>query len=196
MRLDVNKLVGCILWERCAASHWYLFSAGGCSRPGWWPAGWRSARQCHGVVDRVEVSIVVGGAGRRRGARGVQRVHSPLTRARGERRSRSVRRLKVARHVTRRVLTPAPRAPRATLPTLCCVDSRVHSTIKCIIQFILFILVCHRSSYWYCLKAFISFIQVYSIEQKISLITISLVYIRGPYLVFSLPIGFIIWIIL
>lgn len=59
VRLDVNKLVGCILWERCAASRWYLFATGGCSRPGWWLRGRRRlGRQCHGVVDRIEVSSV------------------------------------------------------------------------------------------------------------------------------------------
>ncbi|KAJ0180963.1 hypothetical protein K1T71_003048 [Dendrolimus kikuchii] len=94
---------------KCAASRWYLFAAaGGCLRPGCRllrPQG-HPGRRSHIFAVRIKFrqSTATG-----RGVRDGGSVHSPLTRARSDRRSRSVRRLKVGRHVTWRVLTPAPR---------------------------------------------------------------------------------------
>lgn len=117
VRLDVNKLVGCILWERCAASRWYLFATGGCLRPGCrlLRPQWHPGKRSHIFAVRIEVcsnwyfSVYRRGKSTGGGVRGGGSVHSPLTRARSDRRSRSVRRLKVGRHVTWRVPTPAPR---------------------------------------------------------------------------------------
>lgn len=140
VRLDVNKLVGGILWERCAASSSVPVCGRRVSKGGWclsvlWLAGgsegWcaRGEWRCSSGVRCWGPRATAGGqraAGAGRGS-----VHSPLTRARGERRSRSVRRLKVARHVTPRVLNPLRPAPRRRAPVCFFSPSR---TRKCIVQ--------------------------------------------------------------
>lgn len=92
---------------------------------------WRLNRCCHGVVDWREVSGIrrrsrsrqSGGAGCG-GTNRADGVHSPLTRARGERRSRSVPRLKVAGHVTKGAHPLASASRLTPSPTFVWVDNR------------------------------------------------------------------------
>lgn len=128
--MSINLSLSVIFYGKGVPRRWYLFAvavvpAAGCTGPG----GRRAAPVEPWCRYRSEVS----GFGRDAGGGAAACIH--LWPARGERRSRSVRRLKVARHVTRGVhtthsllaLTPAD------LPSPCSVpDSRVCNRIRLI----------------------------------------------------------------
>lgn len=94
---------------------WQRSMVSACCEAGWWRRRWciRGEWRCSSGVQCWGPRATAGG--RRVAGAGCGSVHSPLTRARGERRSRSVRRLKVAHHVTPRVLNPLRSANRRVL---------------------------------------------------------------------------------